>query len=47
MNFKKAKVTCLFILISMFLAGLLLINGCKKEEPAAPPKPAPPVNQPK
>ena len=36
MNGKKRKFGTILLLASLLLAGLIVLNGCKKSEPAAP-----------
>ena len=36
MNGKKKQFTIILLLVSLLLAGLIVLNGCKKSKPAAP-----------
>ncbi len=36
MNGKKKEFRRVLLLVSLLLAGLIVLNGCKKSEPAAP-----------
>jgi len=36
MNSKKKQFGTILLLVSLLLAGLIVLNGCKKSEPAAP-----------
>jgi len=40
---KSKKFTTTFLLIALLVAGLIVVNGCKKSEPAAVPKPTEPT----
>jgi len=35
MNTKSMKLATMLIVIGIFLAGLIMVNGCKKDEPTA------------
>ena len=36
MNGKKKQFGTILLLVSLLLCGLIVLNGCKKSEPAAP-----------
>jgi len=38
MNSKKKKFRIVFLLAALLLVGLIVLDGCKKSEPAAPPE---------
>jgi YHS domain-containing protein len=40
MNSKMKKINAMFMLISLLLVGLIMLNGCKKSEPAPTETPA-------
>jgi YHS domain-containing protein len=35
MNAKRTKIWTMFLVTGIFLVGLIMLNGCKKDEPAA------------
>jgi len=39
MNGKMKKIMATILLAGLLSAGLVLLNGCKESEPAAPPEP--------
>ncbi len=39
MNGKIKKFKTMLLLVSFLLVGLIVLDGCKKSEPAAPPEP--------
>ncbi len=38
---RSKKVKTMLLLLALLIAGLIVVNGCKKSEPAAPSEPAP------
>ena len=40
MNSKMKKISAMFIVTSLLLVGLIMLNGCKKSEPAPSETPA-------
>jgi len=40
MNSKMKKISAMFIVTSLLLVGLIMLNGCKKSEPAPTDTPA-------
>ena len=39
MNGKKKQFKTILLLAGLLLVGLMVLNGCKESEPAAPPEP--------
>ncbi len=46
MNTGNKNFKTMLLLIALLVAGLIMVNGCKKSEPAAPPEPSPPAAEP-
>ncbi len=46
MNAKSKKVKTMLLLTALLIAGLIVVNSCKKSEPAAPPTPSAPKETP-
>lgn len=42
MRNKMKKFKLMIVLMSLVLAGLIVVNGCKKSEPSPPSEPTPP-----